>query len=372
MKIDFLNLKQVNARFEKGIHEAIDRVIDSGRYILGEETLAFEREFADYCGVEHCIGVANGLEALHLILRAMGIGEGDEVIVPSNTFIATWLAVSQAGARVVPVEPDSRTCNIDPQRIEAAITPRTRAIMPVHLYGQPADMSPINEIARRHGLRVIEDAAQAHGAHYRGRRAGGLGDAAGFSFYPGKNLGALGDGGAITTNDGKLAATLRKLRNYGSEVKYHHDVAGQNSRLDELQSAILRVKLKHLDTENTQRAALAAMYLEALAQAPLQLPVVLEDVEPVWHLFVVQTPNRDALQAHLTACGIGSLVHYPVANHLQPAYADVAWPALPVAETLQSRVLSLPFATYLGADEVGAVAGAIDEYFRRDGSASRL
>jgi dTDP-4-amino-4,6-dideoxygalactose transaminase len=372
MKIDFLNLKQVNARFEEGIREAIDRVIDSGRYILGEETLTFEREFADYCGVEHCIGVANGLEALHLILRAMGIGEGDEVIVPSNTFIATWLAVTQAGARVVPVEPDSRTCNIDPQRIEAAITPRTRAIMPVHLYGQPADMDRINDIARRHGLRVIEDAAQAHGARYHGRRAGGLGDAAGFSFYPGKNLGALGDGGAITTNDGKLAATLRKLRNYGSEVKYHHDLAGHNSRLDELQSAVLRVKLKHLDTENAQRAALAASYLEALAQSPLQLPTVLEGVEPVWHLFVVQTPNRDALQAHLAECGIGSLVHYPVANHRQPAYAGASWPDLPVADALQLRVLSLPFATYLGEDEVSTVARAIHDYFRRHDGASRL
>lgn len=368
MKIDFLNLRQTNARFEDEIRDAIGRVIDSGRYVLGEETLAFEREFADYCGVRHCIGVANGLDALHLILRAYGIGAGDEVIVPSNTFIATWLAVSQAGARVVPVEPDSRTCNLDPQRIEAAITPHTRAIMPVHLYGQPADMDPINTIARRYGLRVIEDAAQAHGARYRGRRTGGLGDAAGFSFYPGKNLGALGDGGAITTSDDQLAATLRKLRNYGSEVKYHHDLAGVNSRLDELQSAVLRVKLRHLDTENARRAALAAAYVEALAQAPLQLPTVLKDTEPVWHLFVVQTPHRDGLQAYLHERGIGTLVHYPIANHLQPAYADQTWPELPIASRLQSQVLSLPFATYLSAEDVRTVTEAVLEHLQRTGS----
>ncbi|WP_322052521.1 DegT/DnrJ/EryC1/StrS family aminotransferase [Paraburkholderia bannensis] len=363
MKIDFLNLKRVNARYEDAIREAIGRVIDSGRYILGEESLAFEQEFAGYCGVEHCIGVANGLEALHLILRAYDIGAGDEVIVPSNTFIATWLAVTQVGARPVPVEPDPRTYNIDPQRIEAAITPRTRAIMPVHLYGQPADMAPINDIARRHGLRVIEDAAQAHGARYRGQRVGGLGDAAGFSFYPGKNLGALGDGGAITTRDAALAGKLRKLRNYGSDVKYRHEIAGFNSRLDELQAAILRVKLRDLDRENAQRAALAATYAEALKDTPLQLPVVAEAMEPVWHLFVVQTPQRDALQAHLQERGIGTLVHYPIANHLQLAYAAQTWPELPVAEQLQSRVLSLPFATYLTAQDVHTVAEAALEHF---------
>ncbi|TKC91783.1 DegT/DnrJ/EryC1/StrS family aminotransferase [Trinickia terrae] len=365
MKIDFLNLKQANTRFENDIRDAIGRVIDSGRYVLGEETLSFEREFAEYCGVEHCIGVANGLDALHMILRAYGIGEGDEVIVPSNTFIATWLAVSQAGACVVPVEPDGLTCNIDPQKIEAAITPRTRAIMPVHLYGQPADMDPINAIARRHGLRVIEDAAQAHGARYHGRRTGGLGDAAGFSFYPGKNLGALGDGGAITTNDAALAATLRKLRNYGSEVKYHHDLRGVNSRLDDMQSAVLRVKLRHLDEENRQRAALAQAYTEALAPAPLHLPTVLKGTEPVWHLFVVQTPCRDGLQIFLSEQGIGTLVHYPIANHRQRAYADQTWPDLPIASRLQSQVLSLPFATYLSAHDVQTVAAAVLEYFRR-------
>lgn len=370
MKVEFLNLRRVNEPHEAAIRAAIERVIGSGWYILGEETAAFEREFADYCGVAHCIGVANGLDALHLILRAYEIGEGDEVIVPSNTFIATWLAVSQAGARVVPVEPDERTCNLDPERIEAAITPRTRAVMPVHLYGQPADMAPINRIARKHGLRVIEDAAQAHGARYRGRRVGALGDAAGFSFYPGKNLGALGDGGAITTDDDALAGTLRKLRNYGSSIKYRHEVAGLNSRLDELQSAILRSKLPHIDAENTRRGAAAATYLEALARLPLRLPHAHEDAEPVWHLFVVRTPDRDALQAHLRAQGIGTMIHYPLACHRQPAYSGERWPALPIAERMQSDVLSLPMAPYLSTADIRAVAESIRTFFatRRTGA----
>lgn len=357
--IEFLNLKRVNAPHDAAIREAIGRVIDSGWYVLGEETEAFEREFAAYCGVKHCIGVANGLDALHLVLRAYGIGPGDEVIVPSNTFIATWLAVSQAGAVPVPVEPDARTYNLDPALVEAAVTPRTRAIMPVHLYGQPADMDPINDIARRHGLKVVEDAAQAHGARYKGRRTGGLGDAAGFSFYPGKNLGALGDGGAITTNDDELAATLRKLRNYGSSVKYRHEFAGVNSRLDEIQSAVLRVKLQHLDSENEARRIRAADYLAALQGAPVVLPEVLPGTEPVWHLFVVRSEQREALQAHLTARQIGHLVHYPTACHLQQAYAGSTWPALPIAEHLQSRVLSLPMAPYLTRDDVNTVAAAI-------------
>lgn len=363
MNIEFLNLKRANEPHEAAIRDAMERVIRSGWYVLGEETAAFEREFADYCGVAHCVGVANGLDALHLILRAYDIGAGDEVIVPSSTFIATWLAVSQAGARVVPVEPDERTCNLDPGRIEAAITPRTRAIMPVHLYGQPADMEPINQVARKHGLRVIEDAAQAHGARYQGRRVGGLGDAAGFSFYPGKNLGALGDGGAITTNDDTLAGTLRKLRNYGSSIKYRHEITGLNSRLDELQSAILRIKLRHLDDENTRRSAAAATYLDALAHLPLQLPYVHENAEPVWHLFVIRTPHRDALQTHLHAQGIGTTIHYPLACHRQPAYSAERWPALPIAERIHADVLSLPMAPYLSTADVRTVAESIRRFF---------
>ncbi|NCT83909.1 MAG: DegT/DnrJ/EryC1/StrS family aminotransferase [Comamonadaceae bacterium] len=359
MAIPFLDLKRVNAAHDEAIRAGIARVIDSGWYVLGEEVAAFEREFAAYCEARHCIGVADGLDALALILKAYGITSGDEVLVPSNTFIATWLAVSQAGATPVPVEPDPRTHNIDPARLEAAITPRTRAIMPVHLYGQPADMAPLLEVARRHGLKVIEDAAQAHGARYRGRRAGSLGDAAGFSFYPGKNLGALGDGGAITTNDDALAAKLRLLRNYGSTVKYRHELAGVNSRLDEMQAAVLRAKLPALDAENEARRRVAAAYLEALQGLPLRLPEVVEGAEPVWHLMVVATDRRAAVQAALTEAGIGHLVHYPIACHQQQAYAGHSWPPLPIAEALQHQVLSLPIAPYMTGEDVRRVAGVI-------------
>lgn len=357
--MQFLDLKRINAAFDTAIRAGIARVIDSGWYILGEECAAFEREFAAFCGTRHCIGVANGLDALTLVLRAYGIGPGDEVIVPSNTFIATWLAVSQAGAQPVPVEPDAQTHNIDPARIAEAITPRTRAILPVHLYGQPADMAPILEIARRFGLKVIEDAAQAHGARYQGQRAGSLGDAAGFSFYPGKNLGALGDGGAITTSDDELAAKLRMLRNYGSSIKYHHEVAGVNSRLDEIQAAVLRAKLPALDADNAARRAVAAAYQEALAGTPLQLPQVIAAAESAWHLMVVGSARRAEVQAALSRAQIGHLVHYPMACHLQPAYTGQGWPALPIAERLQGEVLSLPMAPYMGPDDVAEVARVV-------------
>jgi dTDP-4-amino-4,6-dideoxygalactose transaminase len=299
---------------------------------------------------------------LQLVLRAWGVGEGDEVIVPAHTFVATWLAVTQTGARPVPVEPDARSGNIDPERIAAAITPRTRAIVPVHLYGQPADMAPILEIAARHGLRVLEDAAQAHGARYRGRRAGTLGDAAAFSFYPGKNLGALGDGGAITTGDAALAARLRELRNYGSTVKYRHDSHGVNSRLDELQSAVLRVKLAHLDAENAHRRALAARLsarLAALAGQAVRLPWVHPQAESAWHLFVVRGRERDALQAALRERGVASLIHYPTACHRQRAYAGDAWPALPLAEAWAAEVLSLPIGPHLSLEDADRIAAAV-------------
>lgn len=363
MLIDFLNLGRVNTPYEPEIRQAIDRVIQSGFYILGEETAAFEREFADYCGVKHCIGVANGLDALHLILRGYGIGAGDEVIVPANTFIATWLAVSLVGARIVPVEPDESGWNLCPKRIEEAITPRTRAIIPVHLYGTPADMDAIKDIAQRHHLRIIEDAAQAHGARYRGHRAGSLGDAAGFSFYPGKNLGALGDGGAITTSDDELAEQLRKLRNYGSSIKYQHDVAGVNSRLDEMQAAVLRVKLQHLDADNARRAAVADRYRQALAATPVDLMRIPDVAESVWHLFVVRTPQRDALRDHLTKNGVGTQIHYPVPCHRQGAFVHQAWPELPVTEQLQSQILSLPMSPYLSADDVAYVTAQVNAFF---------
>ncbi len=361
--IDFLNLKRVNAPYESDIQHAVSRVVSSGRYILGAETEAFESEFADYCGTKHCIGVANGLDALHLTLRGYGIGDGDEVIVPSNTFIATWLAVSQCGATPVPVEPGKHSFNMDASLIESAITARTKAIIPVHLYGSPCDMDDIDEIARRRGLRVVEDAAQAHGARYRKRRAGALGDAAGFSFYPGKNLGALGDGGAITTNDDELATALRKLRNYGSSVKYYHEFKGLNSRLDEIQAAVLRTKLRHLDNENAERSRVATRYISGLQGLPILLPIASADSKPVWHLFVIQTNDRADLMKQLTLLGIGTLIHYPLSCHLQAAYTQSAFPKLSVAESLQTRVLSLPMAPYLTNHEVDTVVNAIREHY---------
>ena len=360
MNVPFLDLSAPWHELHDELDAAWRRVMDSGWYILGKEVAAFEEEFAAYCGVRHCIGVGNGLDALHLILRGYGIGQGDEVIVPSNTYIATWLAVTYAGATPVPVEPDEATFNLDPARIEAALTPRTRAIMPVHLYGQPADMDPITAVARRHGLKVVEDAAQAHGARYRGRRCGGLGNAAGFSFYPGKNLGAVGDGGAITTDDDELAHRVRMLRNYGSSRKYVNEVAGYNSRLDELQAALLRVKLAWLDDWNGRRRVVAARYLEKLEGAGITLPFVPEWAEPVWHLFVVRCPDRDVVSAKLDRCGIGWLVHYPIPPHLQGAYRDLGHGEgrYPIAEQLAREILSLPLGPHLSAEDLAKVIAA--------------
>jgi len=360
VKVPFLDFVAPYEELKAGLDEAYFRFMRSAWYVLGKEVEAFEQEFADYCGVKYCVGVGNGLEALHLILRAYDIKAGDEVIVPSNTYIATWLAVSYAGATLVPVEPDPRTCNLDPDRIEGAITPRTKAIMPVHLYGQPADMDPILSVARRHGLKVIEDNAQAQGARYKGRRTGSLGDAAGNSFYPGKNLGAFGDAGAVTTDDASLADRVRLLRNYGSRKKYYNEVKGYNSRLDELQAAFLRVKLAKLDAWNGRRRIVAASYLTELNGASgLTLPFVPEWAEPAWHLFVVRHPRRNDLQTRLTEAGIGTLIHYPVPPHLSGAYAEAGWArgTFPVAETMAETVLSLPLGPHLSADEAGYVAG---------------
>ena len=343
--IPFLDLQSINRRSRDELVDAFARVLDSGWYVLGEEVRQFEAEYATYCQADHCVGVANGLEALSLTLRAMGVGPGDEVIVPSNTYIATWLAVSHVGATPVPVEPDDRSYNLDPQRVAAAITPRTKAMMPVHLYGQPADMGPLLTLARKARLWVLEDGAQAHGAVYQGRRLGAHGDAVAWSFYPGKNLGALGDGGAITTGNSALADRLRALRNYGSIRKYHNEEIGFNSRLDELQAALLRVKLPLLDAGNQHRATLAAQYLGGLVNVPgLTLPWVAPDVQPVWHLFVVRHAQRDALARLLAEAGIGTVIHYPVAPHLQPAYAslNMTTGCLPTSEMLHAQVLSLP------------------------------
>ena len=355
MSISFLDLKAINLRHRDDLHAALDAVLDAGWFIGGKQSQAFEEEFAAYCGAGHAVGVSNGLDALHLILRAMDIGAGDEVIVPSNTFIATWLAVSHAGARPVPVEPRPDTHNIDPNAIERAITPKTRAIIAVHLYGQPADMDPINALARKHGLKVIEDAAQAHGATYKGRRAGSLGDAAGFSFYPGKNLGALGDAGAVTSNDPELIRKIRVLGNYGSSIKYQHVEAGYNCRLDELQAAFLRVKLRHMDADNARRGAIAARYSAALRG--LTLPVLQADATSAWHLYVVTTDRRDALQERLGKEGVGTMIHYPTAPHLQAAYASLGFGQgdFPVAEALQGQVLSLPISPVMSDDEVEQV-----------------
>ena len=355
MTVEFLPLQQINAAHRAALVEAATRVIDSGWYVLGAEVEAFEREFAAFCGADQAVGVANGLDALHLALRAMGVGPGDEVIVPSNTYIATWLAVSHVGAMPVPVEPDPHSFNIDPARVEAAITPRTKALIPVHLYGRPADLDALLAIARAHGLKVLEDAAQAHGACYRGRRIGAHGDAVAWSFYPGKNLGALGDGGAVTTNDAALAERLRMLRNYGSRVKYHHEVVGWNSRLDDLQAALLRVKLPALAAENRHRAAIAWQYRHGLQGCGLVLPewpdTKLSLTDPgafetasAWHLFVVRHPQRDRLLSTLASAGVRAAIHYPVAPHLQPAYADMGLRpgSLPISERMHAEVLSLP------------------------------
>lgn len=358
--VPFLDLKAAYLELQPEIDAAIKRVLDSGWYILGEEVDAFEQEYAAYCEAKHCVGVANGLDALHLALLALGVGAGDEVIVPSNTYIATWLAVSQCGATPIPVEPDAATYNIDPARIEAAITPRTKVILPVHLYGQPADMDPILAIAHKHGLKVLEDGAQAHGARYKGKRIGAHGDVVAWSFYPGKNLGAYGDGGAITTDDAVIAERIRVLRNYGSRVKYVNDVRGFNSRLDPIQAAAMRVKLKVLDTWNARRAEIANRYQAALSNTALTLPFVPEWAEPAWHLYVVQHPQRDALQKKLGEAGIGTLIHYPIPPHLQQAYASASYVKgqLPIAEQMASKVLSLPIGPQLAAEDVAHVVSS--------------
>lgn len=368
MKIPFNDFAAPYAELKAELDDAYLRFMCSSCYILGKEVEAFEEEYAEYCGTRYCVGVGNCLDGLHLILRAYGIGPGDEVIVPSNTYIATWLAVSYSGATPVPVEPDARTYNIDPARIEEAITSQTRAIMPVHLYGQPADMDPILEIARRHRLKVIEDNAQAQGASYKSRRTGGLGDSAATSFYPSKNLGAFGDGGAVTTDDQVLAGRVRALRNYGSTKKYYNDLKGFNSRLDELQAAFLRVKLKKLDEWNNRRRKIAHFYTDALRslRSDFVLPFVPEWTDPVWHLFVIRHSERDLLQQKLTDAGVGTLIHYPVPPHRSNAYADLCGRGpkmsnLCIAQGLADTVLSLPIGSHMSLEQAQVITQAIQE-----------
>lgn len=361
--IPFLDLAASTRELAPAISAAVQRVVDSGWYILGYEVEEFERNFAAYCGADHSIGVANGLDALHLALLSMDVGPGDEVIVPSNTYIATWLAVSMCGAVPVPVEPDEASFNLDPALVEAAITPRTKVLLPVHLYGLPADLDPILAIARSNGLRVLEDAAQAHGARYRGQFIGAHSDAVAWSFYPGKNLGALGDAGAVTTNDPGIAERVAVLHNYGSRVKYFNEVRGMNSRLDSIQAAVLSVKLPVLDDWNDRRARIVKRYRAGLAGTGLILPDQPADMESAWHLFVVRHSRRDDLAAALQRRGIGTLIHYPLPPHLQAAYSDLGLKegSLPIAERMAREVLSLPLWPQMSDPDVEAVIAGVKQ-----------
>lgn len=360
-EIPLLDLSAQYASIKNEIDEAMRRVVSTSDFILGAELELFEAEFAAFCGVKHCVGVDSGLSALDLVLRAWGIGSGDEVITAANTFIATALAISSTGATPVLVDVDPRSYNVDPNAVRAVITPRTRAIIPVHLYGLPAEMDAINEIAAEHGLAVLEDACQAHGAWYKGRRAGSLGHAAAFSFYPGKNLGAYGDGGAIVTDDGALAAQLRSMRNYGQKAKYIHLNKGFNRRLDTLQAAILRVKLRYLDGWNAMRNHHAGTYHDLLSAASIGLPHRFERIESAWHLYIVRTPFRDRMKSHLAAQGIMAGLHYPTPIHLQAAYADAGYRRgdFPVTERLSEEILSLPMYPELDSDSLERIAGTV-------------
>jgi len=366
MKVPILDLKPAYEELRAELDAAYHRVMESGWVLLGRELEAFEAEYAASVGTRQCVGVANGLEAMQLVLMARGVGPGDEVIVPSHGYIATWLAVTHVGARPVPCEPDPQTYNLDPARIEPLLTPRTKVILPIHLYGQTADLPAIMGVAEKHGLFVLEDAAQSHGARCHGRAAGALGHAAGVSFYPSKNLGALADAGAVTTSDDALADKLRHLRNYGSKVRYQNEYLGLNSRLSELQAAFLRVKLPQLEAWNARRVALAARYLRQLAGVgDLVLPAVAAWATPVWHLFVIRTGRRDALQQHLAAAGVGTQIHYPVPPHLSHAYAAAGWKRgdFPLAEKFAAEVLSLPIGPHTSAEQVDYVCACVRDFY---------
>lgn len=364
MKVPFVSFLPMEKEIGEEIKLAFERVFSRSWYIEGEEDKNFEKAFAEYIGVDHCIGVGNGLDALMLALKSLGIGKGDEVIVPSNTFIATALAVSYVGATLVLVEPEINTYNIDPSLIEEKITDRTKAIIPVHLYGQACDMDSIMDIARKHNLRVIEDCAQAHGALYKGKRVGSFGDLAAFSFYPGKNLGALGDAGAVVTRDAGLADIVRSLGNYGSDYKYHHIYKGNNSRLDELQAAFLSVKLKYLDRMNEERRRIADCYTKGIKNSKIVLPLVQSECLPVWHIYAVRCDERDALEMHLNQKGIGTNKHYPIPIHLQQCYKDLGLSEndLPIAEKISETELSLPMFYGMSDDEIKYVIDAINEF----------
>lgn len=362
--IKFLDMKPAHDKIKEEILKKVEKVYDSNWYILGEEVAKFEEKFATYCNVKHCIGVANGLEALQLILLAYDIKEGDEVIIPSNTYIATALAVTSVGATPILVEPNEKTYNINPYLIEKSITKNTKAIIPVHLYGQPCDMNPINELAKKYNLKVIEDNAQSQGATYNNIKTGNLGDAAGISFYPGKNIGALGDAGAVTTNDSDLANKIRVLRNYGSNKKYYNEYKGLNSRLDELQAAILSVKLNYLDEWNNSRGEIAKFYMKNIKNNNIILPSVEENTSPVWHQFIIKCKSRDKLQEHLLSKDIQTMIHYPVPIHLQQAYSEYSHlkGGLPICEKLANEFLSLPIYPYMEYDKLQIIVDTINSY----------
>lgn len=364
VSVPFYDLAAAHREMRADLQAAFDATVDAGMFILGAGTAAFEESFAAYCDARHCVGVGNGLDALHLALRALGVGPGDEVIVPVNTFIATWLAVTYTGATPVGVDSDPATWLMDPRLVEAAVTPRTRAIIPVHLYGNPTDLDAVHAVAARHGIPVIEDAAQAQGARHRGRRIGALSPLTCWSFYPGKNLGALGDAGAVTTDDDALADTLRRLRNYGSAQKYVHDALGYNTRLDDLQARLLSAKLPRLDGWNERRRAVADAYRAGLAGSGVELLPVMPWAEPVWHLFPVLSPRRDALIDHLRDAGITALIHYPIPPHRQKAYAALDLPEgrFPVAERIHRDVLSLPMGPHQTPEQTQAVIDAVRRF----------
>lgn len=360
--IKFLDLEKINNRFRKEIDERIKNILDKGWYLQGEENDKFSKHFAEYCGVKYVLGVANGLDALRLIIKASGFGEGDEIIVPANTYIATILAISDNGCTPVLVEPNINTYNIDPDKIEAAITPRTKAIMVVHLYGQAVQMQKVWDLAKKYNLKVFEDCAQAHGAIYQNKRVGSLSDAGAFSFYPGKNLGALGDAGAIATNDEDLYLRAKALANYGSDRKYHHIYKGLNSRLDEIQAAVLDVKLPHLDKDNARRREIAAYYRSHITNPKIILPQTYDENAAVWHVFVVRTKERDAFQQYLSDNGVQTIIHYPCPPHKQLAYKEWNNLSYPISEEIHNTIISLPISPVMTDDEVEKVVEIVNAF----------
>ena len=358
----FLDLHKINERFRPEIDDKIKQVLDSGWYLLGNQDKTFEEHFAKYCDAKHCIGCANGLDALTLIIRAYGFSEGDEIIVPANTYIASILAISENGCTPVLVEPDINTYNINPDLIEEKITDKTKAIMVVHLYGQAVQMDIIWELAKKYNLKIIEDSAQGHGAVYKAKRTGNLGDASGFSFYPGKNLGCMGDGGAITTNDDELAKKIRAIANYGSDYKYHHIYKGINSRLDEIQAAVLDIKLQHLDSDNARRREISKYYRENIKNSKIILPKVYNENAHVWHIFAIRIENRDELQKYLEENGIQTNIHYPTPPHKQGAYKEWNHLSYPITEKIHSEILSLPISSVMTDEEMKKIVKVLNQF----------